>query len=470
VSPAALRLLGSLAISVVASAAVLVLVAVEPPIGRLDVLPSLILSAGVAALLFTVLAGQVQWPARRLLRRARRVVVRGVYLTLTSATEEVLWRLLVLGGLTPAIGLGPAFLAATIGFALAHGVRRRDVVAVHLFTGAVFGAVYIGTGRVEASILAHAFYNWLVVIAIESGVQPAPIPAAVGGDTPALLDGVRKRYGKIEALRGFSLGVETGEVVSLLGPNGAGKTTALSILLGLRSPDAGTARLFGRDPRDLGARRHVGVTPQETGFPSTLRVGEIVDLVRTHYPGARKSQDILAQVGLADLARRQAGGLSGGQKRRLAVGLAFVGNPRAIVLDEPTTGLDVESRRRVWDDVRAFAERGGTVLLTTHNLEEADALASRVVVIVDGETLADGSPAEVKSRAGLKRVRVEADSLPELRGVEHVGRAGRVHTLYTSDPESVVRHLVDSGVPLQGLEVTPVTLEEAFLSLTEHSA
>jgi ABC-2 type transport system ATP-binding protein len=469
VSPAALRVLGPLAISVAASAAVLAFVAVKPPFGRLDALPSLLASAGVATLLFAVLAGRVRWPVRRPLRRTRRVVVRGTYLTLTSATEEVLWRLLVLGGLAPVIGLAPAFLAGTIGFALAHGVRRRDVVVVHLVTGAVFGAVYVGTGRIEASILAHALYNWLVVLAIESGARPAPSPATIGGDPPALLDGVRKRYGKIEALRGFSLAVQTGEVVSLLGPNGAGKTTALSILLGLRSPDAGTARLFGRDPRDRRARRLLGATPQETGFPSTLRVGEIVDLVRAHYPGARKTADVLAQVGLADLARRQAGGLSGGQKRRLAVSLAFVGNPKAIFLDEPTTGLDVESRRGVWDDVHAFAERGGTVLLTTHNLEEADALASRVVLIVDGETLAEGSPAEVKARAGLKRVRVEADSLPELRGVERVSRSGRVHTLYTSDPESVVRHLVGSGVPLRGLEVTPVTLEEAFLSLTERS-
>jgi ABC-2 type transport system ATP-binding protein len=468
VSPAALRLLGSLAVSVALTAAGLALVTVDPPRGRVGALPSLLASAGFALLLFRVLAGHVRWPLRRLLRRSRRIALRGTYLTLTSAAEEVLWRMLVLGGLTPAVGLVPALLASTIGFALAHGVRRRDVVAVHLLTGIVFGALYAGTGRIEAAILAHVLYNWLVVLALESEARAA-LPATVGASPPALMDGLRKRYGKIEALRGFSLAVETGEVVALLGPNGAGKTTALSILLGLRSPDAGTARLFGRDPCDLSARRRVGVTPQETGFPSTLRVGEIVELVRAHYPGAKMTADVLAQVGLADLARRQAGGLSGGQKRRLAVGLAFVGNPKAVFLDEPTGGLDVGSRRRVWDDVRAFSEGGGTVLLTTHNLEEADALASRVVVIVDGETLAEGSPAEVKGRAGLKRVRVEADSLPDLRGVERVSRAGRVHTLYTSDPESVVGHLVEAGVSLHGLEVTPVTLEEAFLSLTEHS-
>jgi ABC-2 type transport system ATP-binding protein len=169
------------------------------------------------------------------------------------------------------------------------------------------------------------------------------------------------------------------------------------------------------------------------------------------------------------MADRQVGGLSGGQKRRLAVCLAFVGKPSAVFLDEPTTGLDVEARRRVWDGIRAYAENGGTVLLTTHYLEEADALASRVVVIAGGATLAEGSPADVKARAGLKRIRIEADALPELAGVDRATRVGRVHTLYAADPGFVVRLLVERGVPLHGLEVTPVSLEEAFLSLTERA-
>jgi ABC-2 type transport system ATP-binding protein len=467
VSQAALRLLGSLLISVGAGAAVLAFVAVEPPLGRLEALPSLLSSAAAACLLFVLLAGEVPWRERPSLRRVRSIGIRGVYLTITSASEEVFWRLLVLGGLAPVLGLVPAFVASTVGFAFAHGLRRGDVVAVHLLTGATFGAVYLATGRVEAAIVAHALYNWLVVVAVESGRRAAPLPATTGGEPAAILDGVRKRYGKVEALRGFSLAVHTGEVVALLGPNGAGKTTALSILLGLRSPDEGTARLFGRDPRDVSARKCVGATPQETGFPVTLKVAEVVELVRAHYPGARKTEDVLAQFGLTDVARRQTGGLSGGQKRRLAVSLAFVGNPRAIFLDEPTAGLDVAARRRVWEDVRAYAEGGGTILLTTHNLEEADALASRIVVIVAGTTRAEGTPTEVKARAGLKRIRVEADSLPELPGAERARRAGRVHTLYTADPEAVVRRLVERGVPLQGLEVTPVSLEEAFLSLTE---
>jgi ABC-2 type transport system ATP-binding protein len=302
------------------------------------------------------------------------------------------------------------------------------------------------------------------------GTPPA-LPALSGAaDTPAVLERVSKSYGKVEALKGFSLTVAAGEVVALLGPNGAGKTTALMILLGLRSPDEGRARIFGRDPREVNARRLLGATPQETGFPPTLRVTEVIDLVRAHYPRPVEVADVLTQFGLEDVARRQAGGLSGGQKRRLAVGLAFVGNPRAVLLDEPTTGLDVEARRRVWDGIRAYAENGGTVLLTTHYLEEADTLASRVVVIAGGATLVDGSPAEVKARTGLKRIRVEVDGeLPELRGVERVIRAGRVHMLYTADASAVVELLVTSGVALKDLEVTPVTLEEAFLTLTERA-
>jgi ABC-2 type transport system ATP-binding protein len=465
----AARLFGSLAISVSVGAAALVFVAVDPPLTRLPALPSLLASLGAACLIFLVLSGQAHLWRRPARRRVAALTVKGVYLTMTSAAEEVFWRWLVLGGLAPVVGLVPAFLASTVGFALAHGVRRADVVAVHLATGAAFGTVYVVTGRIEAAILTHAVYNWLVVVAIESGAPAVRLRATVGADAPAVLDRVRKRYRRVEALRGFSLTVRAGEVVTLLGPNGAGKTTALSILLGLRAPDAGTARVFGRDPRGVDARRRLGATPQETGFPATLRVTEVIELVRAHYPESLETADVLGRFGLADLARRQVGGLSGGQKRRLAVCLAFVGNPSAVFLDEPTTGLDVEARRRVWDGIRTYAENGGTVLLTTHYLEEADALASRVVVIAAGTTLAEGSPAEVKARAGLKRIRIEADALPDLAGVERATRVDRVHTLYTADPGSVVGLLVEHGVPLHGLEVTPVTLEEAFLSLTERA-
>jgi ABC-2 type transport system ATP-binding protein len=465
-SPGTLRLLGSVAISAGGSVAALAFVHIHPPLTQLDALPALLGSVAAAGLLFALLSGQAPWRGRPPFRCAGSLGVKAAYTSITSTAEEVLWRWLVLGGLAPFVGLVPAFLAATAGFALMHGTRRRDVLVVHLATGAVFGGVYVLTGRIEAAILAHALYNWLVLCALAAAAPRVPLPATALATAPAVLDGVSKRFRKVEALRCFSLTVHTGEVVALLGPNGAGKTTAVSILLGLRAPDEGTVRLFGRDPRDVDARRLVGATPQEIAFPTTLRVSEVVDLVRAHFPRSLATADVLARSGLASVARRQVGGLSGGQKRRLALGLAFVGSPNAVFLDEPTTGLDVEARRNAWDAIRAFAEGGGTVLLTTHYLEEADALATRVVVIADGMKVAEGSPAEVKARTGLKRIRIEADALPTLAGVVRATRAGRVHTLYAADPGSVVNLLVERGVPLEGLEVTAVTLEEAFLSLT----
>ena len=228
----------------------------------------------------------------------------------------------------------------------------------------------------------------------------------------AELRGVHKRYRKAIALRGVDLQLHPGELVALLGPNGAGTTTAVGILLGQRRPDAGSARLFGRDPTLPATRRSVGVTPQEVGFPDNLTVTEVVGLVRVHYPHPAATSELLERFGLAEVAGRRAGGLSGGQQRRLAVALAFAGRPQAVVMDEPTTGLDVEARHRLWEVVRAFVADGGAVLLTTHYLEEAQALASRVVVIADGTIVAHGSVEDITTRAGLSRghLRVPAPS------------------------------------------------------------
>jgi len=215
----------------------------------------------------------------------------------------------------------------------------------------------------------------------------------------AALRRVSKRYGDNVALDDVDLAVEAGEAVALLGPNGAGKTTALSVLLGLRRPDSGSAEIFGVDPRLPGARVAVGVTPQEAGFPPTLRVREIVDLVRAHFPFPAPTDELLERFELAAVARRQAGGLSGGERRRLAVALAFAGEPAALFLDEPTAGLDVESRRAVWAEVDQYCLDGGTVLLTTHYLEEAERLATRVVLLARGRVVAEGTAAELAERA-----------------------------------------------------------------------
>jgi ABC-2 type transport system ATP-binding protein len=215
----------------------------------------------------------------------------------------------------------------------------------------------------------------------------------------AALWSVSKRFGKTVALDQVDFAVEAGEVVALLGPNGAGKTTALSILLGLRRPDEGRAEIFGIDPRRPISRLAVGVTPQEAGFPPTLQVREIVDLVRAHFPYPAPMDELLERFDLANIAGRQAGGLSGGERRRLSVALAFAGEPAAIFLDEPTAGLDVESRRSVWSEIDRYALDGGTVLLTTHYLEEADRLAEKIVLLARGRVVAEGTSAELAEQA-----------------------------------------------------------------------
>ncbi|WP_018465768.1 ABC transporter ATP-binding protein [Calidithermus timidus] len=284
--------------------------------------------------------------------------------------------------------------------------------------------------------------------------------------SPAVLERVSKHYGNVKALEDLSLEVAQGEVLALLGPNGAGKTTAISLLVGLRKPTSGKAWLFGLDPRDPKARVSLGVTPQETGLPNELRVEEVLELVQAYYPDPMPRKELLERFGLAGLERRQCGGLSSGQKRRLAVALAFVGNPRLVILDEPTTGLDVEARRSLWEGVKQYQAQGGTVLLTTHYLEEAEALASRIAVIDRGRIIAEGTVTQIKARVGLRQVRFRAAEVPPLKGVSKLERQGDFFVLYTPDSDAVVRQLVGQNVALSGLEVRPVSLEEAFIALT----
>ncbi|GAA3704918.1 ABC transporter ATP-binding protein [Nonomuraea antimicrobica] len=276
----------------------------------------------------------------------------------------------------------------------------------------------------------------------------------------------RRRYGDVLALDSVSLDIRAGELVGLLGPNGAGKSTLINLFVGLRRPTSGTVELFGGSPRDPVVRRGIGVTPQDTGLPESLRVGEVVDFVSAHFPDRVARGELLGRFGLDDLVKRQIGGLSGGQKRRLAVALAFAGRPKLVFLDEPTTGLDVEARRALWDGIAAFHEEGGTVLLTSHYLEEIEALAKRVVVVGHGRVLADDTVRAVRDIVSVRRVSLVADDLPELPGVLDVERAdGRVN-LVTTDPDRLVVELVRSGTPFSGLEIRPTTLEEAFLAIT----
>jgi ABC-2 type transport system ATP-binding protein len=275
-----------------------------------------------------------------------------------------------------------------------------------------------------------------------------------------------RTYGPVTAIDQVSLDVPAGQLLGLLGPNGAGKTTLLQLLTGLRRPTAGTVELFGGDPRDASSRRRLGCTPQETGLPPTLRVHEVVDFVAGHFDDPVPTAQLLDQFGLGGLGRRQSGGLSGGQKRRLAVAVAFVGRPDLVLLDEPTTGLDVEARHALWGAIRRYHEGGGTVVLTSHYLEEVEALAERVVVIDQGRVRADGTLAEVRSLVPARRVRLRAPDLPSLTGVDRSSRDGDRYELWTADSDALVRQLVTSGVPFRDLEIATASLEEAFLTLT----
>jgi ABC-2 type transport system ATP-binding protein len=280
-----------------------------------------------------------------------------------------------------------------------------------------------------------------------------------------------KSYGAVHALKGVSLDIETGEVVAMLGPNGAGKTTSISIMLGLRKPTTGTARLFGLNPTDRRARSRTGVMLQESGVPQVLKVSETIDLFRSYYPRPLPTARVIELAGLEEKAQSQNRDLSGGQRQRLYFALAICGDPGLIFLDEPTVGLDVESRRAFIQSIKGFIETGKTIVLTTHYLEEADELAKRVVVIDHGKIIADASPQEIKSKVVGKKV-----SFTSTRPVTQAELAGlpitasevkhQRYVLVTGEPEAVLRELFRRGVDINDLEVIGAGLEEAFLALT----
>ena len=277
---------------------------------------------------------------------------------------------------------------------------------------------------------------------------------------------VEKAFAGKAALAGLDLALFRHEFLALLGPNGAGKTTALSLLLGLRKPDRGEALLLGGSPRDEDIRRRIGATPQTSAFPPGLRVREIVAFVSAHYSDPMPESELYERFDLGALAGRQVGGLSGGEQRRLGTALALLGNPEVVFLDEPSTGLDVDTRHLLWMTLRSFHRRGGTVLLTTHYLEEAEALAERVAVINHGRLVAEGTPEEITGRIGLRRVRFRAAAVPDIEPVARSVFEEGVVTIYTPDSDLLVRRLVEARCSFTELEVLPARLEEAFVTLT----
>ena len=292
-------------------------------------------------------------------------------------------------------------------------------------------------------------------------------PSARRTEAVVQLDGIHKSYGDVRALSGLDVALAAGEIHAFLGSNGAGKTTAIGIMTGLRRADSGSVKVLGGDPWNAAVRRRIGLTPQESGFPNTLRVCEIIRLVRAHYPAPLSDADLFARFSVQALWRRQAGGLSGGQKRSLAVALAFVGGPDLVFLDEPTTGLDVTARQALWQAVRRYRNAGGTIVLTTHYLEEAQALASRVVVMSKGRAVAEGTIDEIRARVGQSRITYRGEVREDLPGVTRLERVGEEVVILARDADAVVRALVTRGVAFCELQVRPASLEEAFVAITE---
>jgi len=290
----------------------------------------------------------------------------------------------------------------------------------------------------------------------------------------AQLSAVRKRFGAVVALDGVDLALSPGETLALLGANGAGKSTAVALMLGLIRPDAGEATLLGAPAGALAARRRTGVMLQSAGLPDNARVDELLALTRSYYPEPRGTDECVALAGLEGLLARRYGRLSGGQQRRVQFALALCGRPQVLFLDEPTTGLDIDARRMLWSAIRTLVSEGVGVLLTTHYLEEAEALADRVTVLDRGRVAASGRMQDVRALVSQRRIgcfsALDVARIATWPGVRSAvrgagGDPARIEIL-ADDAEAVVRRLLAEDAALSDLEVRRAGLAEAFLEIT----
>ncbi|MGH1555995.1 ABC transporter ATP-binding protein [Streptomyces sp. L7] len=293
--------------------------------------------------------------------------------------------------------------------------------------------------------------------------------------TPVVgFDQVSKSYGEVRAVDGLSLALHPGETVALLGPNGAGKSTTLDLLLGLKHADSGTVSVFGSSPREAIVAGRVGAMLQSGGLMDEVTVGELVKLACDLHPKPYKVADVIARAGIAQIADRKVNKLSGGQAQRVRFALATAGDSDLIVLDEPTTGMDVSARQAFWATMREQADQGRTVLFATHYLEEADAIADRVLVLHRGRLLADGTSAEIKAKAGARRVAFdldgEIDADAPLRApplpLTTIDISGQTIRIQSTDADATVHALYGLGVYPRNLEVAGLGLEQAFVAIT----
>ncbi|GAA2926205.1 ABC transporter ATP-binding protein [Streptomyces mexicanus] len=286
-------------------------------------------------------------------------------------------------------------------------------------------------------------------------------------------DRVTKSYGDVRAVDGLSLALRPGETVALLGPNGAGKSTTLDLLLGLKNADSGSVTLFGTGPREAIVAGRVGAMLQSGGLMEDVTVAELVRLACDLHPRRYRVQDVLARAGISQIADRKVNKLSGGQAQRVRFALATAGDSDLIVLDEPTTGMDVSARQAFWATLREQADQGRTVLFATHYLEEADAVADRVLVLHRGRLLADGTAAEIKAKAGARRVRfdlhgpIDGAALRRLPFLTALDVSGHTVRIQSSDADATVHALYGLGLYPRNLEVAGLGLEQALVAITE---
>ena len=290
-------------------------------------------------------------------------------------------------------------------------------------------------------------------------------------ELPAIeLRGLTKSFGSVRAVRGIDLTVRPGEIVAFLGPNGAGKTTTIDLVLGLSRPDQGSAQVYGMEPSAAVRRGLVSAVMQTGGLLKDLTVEETLRLTASLFSNTRPVAEVLGRAGISDIAGRRVVKCSGGQQQRLRFAMALLPDPELLVLDEPTTGMDVTGRRDFWGAIREDAEQGRTVLFATHYLEEADAYADRIVLVSHGQVVADGTAAQVKALVSGRTVRAtwpgaDVVALQELPGVETVEVRGDSILIASTDSDAVARHLLVS-TDARDLEITSRGLEDAFISLT----
>ncbi len=294
-------------------------------------------------------------------------------------------------------------------------------------------------------------------------------------DSAVAIEGLSVRYGAIQALDDVALELREGQLLALLGPNGAGKTTLLSALLGLLRPDGGQVRVFGHRPGSLPARCLSGVMLQNSGVPELLSAAELIDQFRSYHNDAMAREAVIELAGIESLADRRFATLSGGQKQQVLFALAIVGRPRLLLLDEPSNGMDINARARLWRTVQAMRDEGCAVLLTTHYIEEADRLADEVILLDRGRILAQGSPNQIKSRlSGSEirfRTRMGLKKLQTMLGEVQFEFSSDRCRLISATPERLLASLLQADPELTDLEVRPVSLEDALSSLTlEHAA